>query len=300
MTARTTRFVLQCSMSVLVAACGHEGGAPCTRDDECASHFCRADGTCGPATPDASPTGDGSGDASTGACTPDHDGHISAAELPLVAGRNANFRIATNATWNTAGQSNTDGTRTWSLAGTLANDADQAIALAAPTGTWWHADFAMATYAASLAANSDLLGVFQVTADSVLLLGAVSPAGGPTQTKLTYDPPAKILALPFGAGSHWTSTSTVSGTAQGVIVAYSETYDSLVDQVGTMTTPYGAFPVLRVATDLNRTAGVSVLVANRTFAWAAECFGTVATVRSQDFESGAEFSDDAEVRRLIP
>jgi hypothetical protein len=249
---------------------------------------------------DATSGSDGASDGTSGACTPDHDGHITAAELPLVAGRNANFRIATDATWNTAGQANTDGTRAWSLTGTLANDMDRPIALAPPTGTWWHADFAAASYAAPLAANSDLLGVFQVTADSVTLLGVVSPNGGATQTELTYDPPAKILALPFGPGSTWSSTSTVSGTAQGVIVAYSEEYDSLVDQVGTMATPYGTFPVLRVATDLTRTAGLTLLVSNRTFAWAAECFGTVATVRSQDFESGAEFSDDAEVRRLLP
>src|SRR5205823_4490155 len=102
--------------------------------------------------------------------------------------------------------SNTDGTRTWSLAGMLASDADHAIALASPTGTWWHADFPMASYAATLAAGSDLLGVFQVTADGVQLLGVVSPNGGATETELSYDPPAKILALPFAAGASWSST----------------------------------------------------------------------------------------------
>jgi hypothetical protein len=86
-----------------------------------------------------------------------------------------------------------------------------------------------------------------------------------------------------------------------VITAYTETYDSHADQVGTMTTPYGDFPVIRVATDLTRTAGVVTLSSTKTFAWVAECFGSVATVTSQDpAGSGAEFSDDAEVRRLAP
>jgi hypothetical protein len=38
----------------------------------------------------------------------------------------------------------------------------------------------------------------------------------------------------------------------------------------------------------------------RSYAWIAECFGSVATATSQDNETGTEFSDDAEVRRLIP
>ncbi len=286
---------LQCSM-----ACGHSGATSCTRDDQCPSHFCKADGTCGMAVVDAPPQTDGPGDGSSGACTPNHDGQITLAELPLRAGASANFRIATNATWNTAGKSNMDGSRSWDLTGMLANDADTTLVLTSPAGTWWAPDFANATYATQLSASSDLLGVFQLDANGLVLLGVVSPSGGTQKTELTYDPPARVLALPFQAGSTWTTTSTVSGYAQGVIAAYSEEYDSRVDQVGTMTTPYGAFPVLRIATDLTRTSGVTVLLTNRTFTWAAECFGLVATVQSQSFESGTEFSDDAEVRRIVP
>src|SRR5258705_111560 len=143
MTPRHARLVLQCSMVAMLASCGQGAGTTCTRDDECASHFCKADGTCGPAGVDAS----GGSDAPS--------------------------------------------------------------------------DFASATYAAPLAASSDLVGVFRVASDRVELLGVVSPDAGPTRTELTYDPPARILALPFGAASSWTSTSTVSGIAQGVIVAYS-------------------------------------------------------------------------------
>lgn len=290
---------LQCSM---LAACGSDsGGQPCTRDDQCASHFCKADGTCGPAMIDA-PGGsaDAPPDAIAAACVPNHDGQIALSEIPLRAGATARFRIATNATWDTAGTSNTDGSRDWDLTGQLANDSDATVTLQAPTGAWWAGDFASASYATQLVSSSDLLGVFQLDATGLVLLGVVSPQGGTQKTELTYDPPARILAVPFMAGSTWTTTSTVSGYASGVLAAYSEKYDSRVDQVGTMKTPYGSFPVLRVATDLTRTSGAAVLLTNRSFTWAAECFGLVATVQSQSFESGTEFSDDAEVRRLIP
>jgi hypothetical protein len=295
----TPIFVLLCSMS----ACGGGSGTTCTSDDQCPSHFCRADGTCGPDTmPDAA-TGSGSDagtDAPVGTCIPNHDGVIARGEVPLAAGAMATFRIATNATWNTAGHTNNDGSRTWDLTGQLANDADTPVTLGSPAGAWWQADFSGAAYTAVLASGSDLQGVFAIDANGVTLLGVVSPAGGAAKTELTYDPPAKILAFPFMAGSTWMSTSTVSGYVQGVYGAYTEKYASSVDQVGTMTTPYGMFPVLRVATDLTRTSGLATLLTKRTFAWTAECFGTVATVSGQDNASGTEFSDDAEVRRLAP
>jgi hypothetical protein len=41
-------------------------------------------------------------------------------------------------------------------------------------------------------------------------------------------------------------------------------------------------------------------LSTRTFTWVAECFGPVATVTSQLYESSDEFSDPAEIRRLAP
>jgi hypothetical protein len=292
-------LVLQCS--TFLAACSGGSGTLCTRDSDCASGFCRADGTCGPAADVDAGMPDGpAGDGPSALCVPDHDGSVTAGELPLVAGKMATFRIATDATFATAGTANGDGTRSWNLDVQLAGDADRPLALGAPTGQWWAASFPTASYAVPLSASSDLLGVFHVDASALSLLGVVSPDAGAFRTELEYDPPAKILALPFAAGSTWTSTSTVSGVAQGAIVAYTEAYASLVDQVGTMTTPYGEFPVLRVATDLERTSGFTILATTRTFAWMAECFGAVANVTSQDFESASEFDDPAEVRRLAP
>ena len=294
-------LVLQCSIAII--ACSGGSNDVCTRDEDCASGFCKADGTCGPSPDDAgTDQGDAMPDGPASLCTPDNDGAIAAAELPLVAGRMATFRIALDPAFDTAGTANGDGTRRWDLSGQLANDTDRSIALVSPSGTWWAAKFPTATYAAPLSAESDLLGVFAAGASALTLLGVVSPEAGALRTELAYDPPAKILALPFAVTgtSTWVSTSTVSGVAQGAIVAYTERYDSRVDHVGTMTTPYGEFPVLRVATDLDRTSGPATLSSRRSFAWVAECFGSVATVTSQDFETSAEFTDPAEVRRLAP
>ncbi len=298
------RFMLLCSMIVTVCgACGESGGTPCTTDLECPSHFCKADGTCGAADVDAAVGDDAPGDGSNGLCTPNHDGMITVSELPLIAGKMARFRIATNPTFDTTGTaagSAGSGMRSWDLTAQLANDTDKPLTLLAPTGEWWATSFPTATYAAPLSASSDLLGVFHVDAASLTLLGVVSPAAGTFRTQLAYDPAVKVLALPLAAGGSWMSTSTVSGTAQGTLVTYSEKYVSLVDQVGTMKTPYGEFPVLRTATDLTRTSGFSTLLTKRQFAWTAECYGSVATVASQDFETSAEFSDPAEVKRIVP
>jgi hypothetical protein len=290
-------FALHCS----IAACGGSSSAPCTSDDQCPSHFCKADGTCGPAPVDAPlPPQDEGPDSPSALCTPNHDGMITTDELPLAAGRMANFRIATDATWSTAGTAAGSGMKAWDLSGQLSGDMTTQVALAPASGTWWAADFSGATYATPLSASSDLIGVFALDATGLTLLGVVSPSGGATSTELTYDPPARILSLPFQVGSTWMTTSSVSGTAQGIFAAYTETYESHVDRAGTMTTPFGAFPVLRIATDMTRTSGIATLDQNRTFSWTAECAGIVATVQSQSFESGAEFSDDAEVRRLSP
>lgn len=296
--ASSRALLLLCSIG---AGCsGGASGGSCEVDTDCASNFCKADGTCGPAGADGGTDGGGDVDAPSGICAPDHDGTITIAELPFAAGRMGTFRVATDATWDTAGDAMPNGMRVWDLTVQLAGDADRTLALGSPAGTWWAPAFPAATYATQLTSQSDLRGVFEVATVNLNLLGVVSPDGGTYKTELEYDPPAQVLAVPLTAGKTWSSTSTVSGTAQGAIVAYTEEYESRVDLVGTMKTPYGEFPVMRVATNLTRTSGFTTLATTRTFTWVAECFGPVATVTSQSFESDDEFTDVAEVRRLAP
>jgi hypothetical protein len=295
----STLALLLCSMNVL--GCSGGSGNECSRDEDCDSNFCRADGTCGEAQNDGGVGSDSlPPDMTSELCTPNHDDSIVLAELPLRAGKMANFRIATDATFNTAGTSAGGGMKRWDLSGALANDADTEIVLASSAGAYWAADFPAATYAAPLAAGSDLLGVFHVDATAVTLLGVVSPTAGTFGTKVTYDPPAIILKLPVAPNAQWSSSSTVSGTLNGGFVNYTENYESNVDSVGTMKTPYGEFPVMRVATDMEQLQVITPFGGKRSFSWLAECFGSVANVTSQDFESSSEFDDPAEVRRLAP
>lgn len=292
-------LLLLCSMNVL--GCSGGSGTECTRDEDCDSSFCRADGTCGEVQPDGG-TGSDSlpPDMTSELCTPNHDDAVELAELPLRAGKMANFRIATDASFNTAGMSAGGGMRRWDLSGALANDADAEIVLASSSGAYWAADFPTATYAVPLSAGSDLLGVFHVDATALTLLGVVSPTAGTLGTNVSYDPPATILKLPITPNAQWSSSSTVSGTLEGGFVNYTENYEAIVDAVGTMKTPYGEFPVLRVATDMEQLQIITPFGGKRSFAWIAECFGSVANVTSQDFESSSEFDDPAEVRRLAP
>lgn len=277
------------------AACSGSAVDRCERDEDCPSGFCRADHTCEVSGVDGAP-GDAAEppDAPAG-CAPDHDGVIARDEFPLVPGRMATYRVALDATVQTA----PDAQDRWQFAGALPGDRDLELALLAPAGQWWEDAFPGATYATTLSAESDLIGVFELTADRLRLLGVVSPTGGAFRTELTYDPPVDILVFPFEQSDRWTSDATVSGVAQGVATVYTETYESLVDRRGTIDTPYGEFPVSRVAVDLTRQVG-AVITTRRSFAFVAECYATVANVVSQDYEDGAEFTDAAEVRRLAP
>lgn len=288
--------------AALATGCAASDPDRCDVAADCPSNFCRADHTCAPVDELDGGTDGGSGDGgldAPAACQPDHDGTITRAELVMAAGQIARFRVATDATIDTAGQQQSGGQRAWSLAAGLPGDRDLAATLVPPAGTWWAATFPTASYAIQLSADADLLGVMRLDAAGVALLGVVSPEAGFARTELSYDPPVPLLPTPLGPSAQWSTTSTVTGLAQGVGAFYTERYQSRVDAVGTMTTPFGPFPVRRIATDLTRTVGAT-FTTRRTFAFAAECYGTVATIASQDYESDAEFTDAAEVWRLVP
>lgn len=284
------------------AGCADSRERACTTNADCASGLCRADGTCEPAGadggsgPDALPV---DGDGGITGCQPNHDGVVSRAEVLLAAGRTATYRVALDADVSTTGQLQPGGDRLWDLSGQMSNDSDVLVELI-DTGDEWYADqFPGATYATRLSETEDLLGVFEVTDTAVRLLGVVSPDAGIGRTELTYDPPIDILQLPLDVTSTWTSSATITGVAAGVSSFYSEDYEYEVDAVGDVNTPFGAFPVLRVRAELTRTIGAG-FVTVRTYAFVAECYGTVASIVSDDYEPDVEFDTAAEVRRLAP
>lgn len=325
----------QCALSACGSATGP--GPACRVGADCASGTCRTDGTCAPAN-DAGSGGGGSGGGSAGGtggsggssggagggvagglggsggatgggsggagggtaptCSPNNDGTVTRMEMPLGAGLHATFKIATNATFNTAG-SNADGGFTWDFTPALSGDKSTLVETQPLAGKWFENKFAGATYAVPLSSTDTLLGVFEVANDGLLLRGVVSPTDSVTATELTYSPPAKFLSFPMSAGSSWTTTSTVSGRLNGGFWTQTEKYDSTVDRAGQALTPFSAFPVLRVKTVLTRTVGF-VPTVTRSYLFVTECFGTVATVTSGAGESSTEFTSAAEVRRLSP
>ena len=119
------------------------------------------------------------------------------------------------------------------------------------------------------------------------------------RTELEYDPPVVVLSFPLEEGASWTTEATVSGLTSGVFGVFFEDYVSSVDARGDMITPFATFDAHRVRVDLTRTVG-ALVTTQVTFAFVAECFGTVATVRSQTNEDGAEFNDVSELQRLTP
>lgn len=235
-----------------------------------------------------------------GLCRPNRDGVIERHEVSLQAGLSAKFRVATAAQWSTEPQ-DVDGEPTWDLSGEFATDVDTLIQLRSLAGTWFETKFPGADYYTPLSTSSDLLGVFDITDDAVLLLGVVSPEDGFLVTELTYNPPVPVLQFPLQAGDSWSVSSDITGWYEGTIIVgfYNETYVFEADDAGTLLTPYGTFPSIRVRSVLDRTVGFLTTVI-RQFAFVTECFGTVATVTATDNEDGLEFSEVSELRRLAP
>ena len=77
-------------------------------------------------------------------------------------------------------------------------------------------------------------------------------------------------------------------------------YTSVVDASGTLVTPFGETPALRMRTEMTRTSGIATLTTLRQFTFVAECFGIAGLVSSNAFETSVEFTTAAEIRRLAP
>jgi hypothetical protein len=307
-------------LPLIVALAGCASGMDrCRVGAECRSGVCRSDGTCAPGSmpdagarddaaividapmvvPDATSTSPDAGDASARLCLANDDGTIDRSEMPLRAGLHATFRVATDSAVDTAGARQTDGSRIWDLSAMRMGDVDVRRDLVAIEGTWYETEFPGAGWAARLSEREDLLGIFEIGPDALLLRGVVSPEDGFTRTLLHYDPAVVVLRFPLRVGDSWSTTSTVTGQALGVAVLYTETYASNVDASGSLVAPFGTFDVVRVRTILDRLVG-ALPTRVRSYSFASECFGTVATITSRDNETAAEFTTAAELARLTP
>lgn len=323
-------LILGCAQA---AGCGGDGVRPCSVSADCASGVCLPDGRCAAVTADAS-SGDDALDASAGdavsdvttredatgpasdavgdaaladggadgastVCAPNHDGEVTRAEIPIAPGLRATYAIATGVAHDTRAAVGEGGDKAWDLAGELPGDQRSLVETLDPSAWWFGASFEGATYATRLGASEELLGVFRVSDDGLELLGVVSPSDGALRTELRYDPPALLLAFPLALDAAWTTTSAVSGVTNGVPTLATETYEARVDAAGTVVTPFASFDALRVVVALDRWVGAA-LYFDVQHLFVAECFGTVASIRSEGYVSATEFTTAAELRRLAP
>lgn len=328
------RAILPLVLLLLPSLGGCAGSTPagCKVGADCASGVCNVDGTCGgDATTSSgaststgtsaggsggtggasattgtattsSTTGAGGSGGGTGACSPpNNDGTITQDEVPVGVGLHANFSAAANVPVDTVGKLGLGGEHMWDLSAMISGEADELVTTLPVAGQWFAASFPGATYASRLSSTADLLGVFEVAAGALLLRGVVSPTDGPKATSLVYTTPIVVLSFPIKEGGTWTTSSNITGKAGGtkISVFYADTYTSKVDAHGTMKTPFATFPVLRIRVDrLSNLAGI--FTSSHRFVFVTECFGTVATMVSKDYEMVDEFTTAAEVSRLAP
>ena len=144
----------------------------------------------------------------------DGDGVLTRAELPLPLDVAIQRRVAFDVAVDTHGAERGDGSRLWDFEGPFEGDADRNDQRRPLTGEWFAESFPGATYTLPLSAEDDLLGVFELTDDALLLRGVVSPDDGTFRTELEYDPPVGVWRLPLEEGDAWDETSTVSGGAR--------------------------------------------------------------------------------------
>ncbi len=309
----------------VVTACGSAEVATCHVAADCASGVCKTDGTCGSATVDAgsvtfgdasvrapdakysdtqskSDTTDAAGqdasqpgvDAAPAACTPNGDGVVTRAEVPFVVGAEAHWRAATKVAFDTAGVAQAGGGRSWDASGNLPGDKAILLRTDPVAGTWFADKFKGATYASRLSQDADLLGVFEVTQDALLLRGVVSPKDGLGRTLLTYAPPVAMLKFPLQLGAKWQTVAVVSN--EFGLPLYTETYDMEVDAHGTFATPVGAYPVLRVRVKLVQ----ALVMTKRSMLFVSECIGTIAAIDLEATDSTSEPKTAASLRRIAP
>ncbi|HEY3816494.1 MAG TPA: hypothetical protein VGL81_04950 [Polyangiaceae bacterium] len=312
------------SLAVLAGAACSSGTAQCHVGADCASGACNSSGQCVPAPTGGDDAGGGGfdsgieaavesgveaspGDDAGSGCVPDDSGVITRAQVPMLSGVHGTFAISTaTVTMNTAGTAQPDGTTDWDFSAALPGDQTVIITTNAPQGQWFSSQFTSSTYTSTLSESEPFLGVYQATAAALLLQGVVTPTNGSGEYDLSYSPSAEILAVPLQMGTTWTSTSTVTGTADGIPDStYTEKYASVVDAHGTLKVPYGSFQVLRVQTTLTRTIAITDIETTQTMTFIAPCFGPVARLTSKtttypEAVPGNAFTSVVEAWRLSP
>ena len=279
---------------------GADGGAP----QDSAGADGEAGGDAGGAKVDAGPGPLG--------CVPNGDGVITGAEVPIGPGLSATFRVAHDVDdyASACGEP-----CVWDLADAGGDAATTESWETLPLDGWWFApeftdathvvqtgEFSLGFFLFTLCEHTQY-GVFRAGDDGMYLLGVVGETSA-DGTLLVYDPPVPVLQYPLELGATWTVETDLKGKLcnfPGYVI--SQTWASEVDRSGSVVTPYGTFDgVLRVNTLATRHASfIPPLVsasAARTHTYVAECFTTIATAVSEEFEDDPDFTSAVELRTL--
>lgn len=275
----------------------------CRLHTDCESGVCGDDGFCVDPTGEPSSENDTSEDSGdtddtdtedTGdsLCVPNHDGVIERDEFPLEVGISVNFLLGLDTPVDLSGNS-------WDLSGTMNQDSTAVVTPTPPSEFWFGENAPDSTYVTVLSYANETYGVFTLTDDALYLDGIASFEEGLFSTQLGFDPPVPMLQFPIQEGDSWEVETTVSGLFNGSWTTYLETYTAQIDKAGTLTTPMGEFPVLRLNTGVDRWIGL-LNTKNRSMGFVAECYGVVATVSSELDETASEFTQASQVLRITP
>ncbi len=239
-------------------------------------------------------------DVPTAACTPDHDGTITRAEISVMVGATELFAVNTAATTvtgvNTAGTTGASG-RVWDFSMARPEDHRVLEEVLAPAGQWWAAQYPTATYATPVDLANTVLGVYRVSSARVELLATVSREAN--RTNLAMNPAVIVVQFPLTEGATWSQTVNAAGTYNFTPLVNVTQYTFTVDARGEVWTPAGRFPALRLRMDLDQSIpGTLIRRTQRTYTFLSECWGYVARIASSDNETAVDFTTAAEYRRL--
>jgi len=233
-------------------------------------------------------------------CTPDRDGQITAAELPIAYGATAGYYASPTGTTRTVDLAGAGGR--WDFADERPDDVVIELGPVALKDQWYAATFPAGQFA--IDGGGGLDGIYHQDAQALWLDGTASremaPAGG--RTLVHYPQPVALLRFPLQGGDAYTTTAEIAdGVIGGLPFVGTDRIEVDVTAGDALDVPYVRFsPVLRVRTNVVRQASTSSTPAvnRRTTLFLFECFGEITRAESTVNESAADFTTASYLRRF--
>jgi hypothetical protein len=170
---------------------------------------------------------------------------------------------------------------------------------------WFALDYPDATFVTRIAGTATMLGIYQRTLEHILLLGIASRDGdATTRTQITYDPPVEVIRFPLQVGDTHTTESSAHGQYEGVPFYFAQdVYSISIDAAGTVVTPVGEFPALRVYTERTLTIPLAfypfqITTHHKQYGFIAPCLGEIVHVTSHEGEADIEFTSAPTLERV--